>query len=112
MENEPKKVEITADSTESCATFVFHEEDHTVGNTLRYMLNRDEDVDFVGYSVPHPLERKMNLRVQVQENGSASGSLMQAMDGIVNLCNIVEAKYKGAMEKYEREHADSSEMEV
>lgn len=70
------------DST--CMTFVLHDEDHTLGNALRYMimkkyvrsLSRDwsctrpltlpnsPDVTFCGYSVPHPSESKINLRIQ------------------------------------------------
>ena len=46
------------------ATFTFHHEDHTIGNTLRYVLNKNPEVSFVGYSVPHPSEPKMNLRLQ------------------------------------------------
>ena len=48
----------------SSATFTLHNEDHTMGNTLRYMLNKKSEVMFVGYSVPHPAEPKMNLRLQ------------------------------------------------
>ena len=42
----------------------FYHEDHTIGNTLRYILNKKPEVTFVGYSVPHPAEPKMNLRLQ------------------------------------------------
>ena len=36
----------------------------SAGNSLRYVLNKDPQVSFVGYSVPHPSEPKMNLRIQ------------------------------------------------
>lgn len=40
------------------------DEDHTLGNALRHVLMQNAEVDFCGYSVPHPSEPKMNLRLQ------------------------------------------------
>lgn len=40
------------------------DEDHTLGNALRHVLMENKEVDFCGYSVPHPSEPKMNLRLQ------------------------------------------------
>ena len=40
------------------------DEDHTLGNALRHVLMQNDEVDFCGYSVPHPSEPKMNLRLQ------------------------------------------------
>ena len=48
------------------ATFIFHEEDHTLGNALRYILASKNEVEFVGYSMPHPSEQKMILRLQTK----------------------------------------------
>ena len=48
------------------STFVFENEDHTMGNAIRYVLAKNEDVDFVGYAVPHPAEPKMNIRLQTK----------------------------------------------
>jgi DNA-directed RNA polymerase I and III subunit RPAC2 len=57
-------------------------EDHTLGNALRFMLNKkyavhrvlplssvefrlcSRSVSFCGYSIPHPLETKLNVHVQ------------------------------------------------
>lgn len=62
---------------EQNVTVVFHGEDHTLGNSLRYVLAREfvhlhssflcsKDVDFAGYTVPHPAEAKMNIRIQTK----------------------------------------------
>jgi len=58
-------------------TFQIHDEDHTLGNALRYIImkkfvypvvgvdvNGSPDVEFCGYSIPHPSEPKLNLRIQ------------------------------------------------
>ena len=57
-------VEVEAGADAASATFTLHHEDHTMGNTLRYVLNKNPEVSFVGYSVPHPSEPKMNIRLQ------------------------------------------------
>ena len=57
-------LEVEAGGDGANATFTLHHEDHTMGNTLRYILNKNPEVSFVGYSVPHPSEPKMNLRLQ------------------------------------------------
>eukprot|EP01036_Dinobryon_divergens_P029961 gene29961-39137_t len=56
--------EVKAGSTPQSATFVFGNEDHTLGNALRYVLMKRPETDFCGYSVPHPYEPKMNVRLQ------------------------------------------------
>ena len=45
------------------ATYIFYDEDHTLGNAIRYMLVKRKDVEFCGYTIPHPSENKMNLRL-------------------------------------------------
>ncbi|CAN0181086.1 unnamed protein product, partial [Discosporangium mesarthrocarpum] len=60
------KFDVKAGGSESCATFVFGDEDHTLGNALRHVLMQQKEVDFCGYSVPHPSEPKMNLRLQTK----------------------------------------------
>ena len=84
----------TPESTEFSTTFVMREEDHTLGNAIRYALNQkyvvdtysilcvvlnfflfhtnftfpfgSPDVTFCGYSVPHPLENKMHVHIQTK----------------------------------------------
>ena len=68
---EPTKLDVGADNEQS-ATFAFENEDHTLGNSLRYMLMKSPHVAFCGYSVPHPSEPKMNLRLQT--NGEHAGA--------------------------------------
>lgn len=53
------------------------EEDHTLGNALRYIINKNEDVKFCGYSLPHPNEKKILLQIQM-----ASNCQMKAIDAL------------------------------
>ena len=50
-----------ADST--TATFHLYGEDHTLGNSLRYILAKAPTTSFVGYSIPHPSEHVIHLRI-------------------------------------------------
>lgn len=61
-----------ADNT--CATLVVMGEDHTLGNAFRYVLAKNKEVDFVGYSIPHPSEMKMNMRVQTKSQSDTAQS--------------------------------------
>jgi DNA-directed RNA polymerase I and III subunit RPAC2 len=47
-----------------CKTFLLIDEDHTLANSLRYLIMKNPDVLFCGYSIPHPSEAKVNFRIQ------------------------------------------------
>ena len=47
------------------ATYSFLNEDHTLGNLLRNVLVKNNKVEFCAYSVPHPSEPLMNVRLQL-----------------------------------------------
>ncbi|CAN4102258.1 unnamed protein product [Withania somnifera] len=49
---------------QSKATFSLTDEDHTLANALRFTLNQDPRVTFCGYSIPHPSDARVNIRVQ------------------------------------------------
>ena len=47
-----------------CTTFVMREEDHTLGNAVRFAIINWQEVEFCGYSVPHPSINTINIRIQ------------------------------------------------
>ncbi|XP_076920329.1 uncharacterized protein LOC143581422 [Bidens hawaiensis] len=49
---------------QSNSTFTLPNEDHTLANALRFTLNQDPRVTVCGYSIPHPSEERVNIRVQ------------------------------------------------
>jgi len=53
---------------DNAGTFTIWLEDHTVGHALRKQLLKNPHVVFAGYKVPHPLEHKMVMRVQVSRD--------------------------------------------
>lgn len=54
------------------------------------------DVTFAGYSVPHPHEPRMNLRVQTTGKPSTT-ALREGLDTLVSLCEHVEVAFDEAV---------------
>ena len=95
------KLKIISDKEEgefNC-TYTFRNEDHTLGNILRYMLMKDSNTLFCGYSIPHPSEDLMNIRLQTKEVDT-SKSMGLAMDRIIEIGDILSNKFKNALNDY------------
>eukprot|EP01038_Epipyxis_sp_PR26KG_P010994 gene10994-14768_t len=94
--------EVKQGATEFSSTFIFGNEDHTLGNVLRYILVNRPETEFCGYSVPHPYEPKMNVRLQCHEE-TASPSLEVLKNGFRDLeeiANIMDDKFTDALQNF------------
>ena len=58
------------------------------------------EVDFCGYSVPHPYEPKMNIRVQTQGNTPAIESLKIGLKEMEIMCNIIDEAFDNAVREF------------
>jgi len=63
----------------NCRTFVFKNEGHTLGNVLRSVIMQNPQVAFCGYSLPHPAEDQMHLRIQTVEGVDAQDALLKGL---------------------------------
>mmetsp|Transcript_7280 Transcript_7280/g.14929 ORF Transcript_7280/g.14929 Transcript_7280/m.14929 type:complete len:140 (-) Transcript_7280:4569-4988(-) len=81
------------DDDESHATYVFQKESHTLGNAIRYVLSRTRGVGFVGYSIPHPNEDKMHLRLQMLDGRSADEALCQGFKDLEEMILAVKNEF-------------------
>ena len=98
----------TADMT--ACTFAIRNEDHTLGNVIRHTLMQNEtNIEFAGYSVPHPSEPIVQIRVQTRNDNNnnknspttttatttkhqlytAPVALQEACDTVSKQCDIV-----------------------
>lgn len=77
-------------------TFVIRHEDHTIGNALRWVIARYEDVDFVGYTLPHPSEIKIHLRIQCKGPRTARQILKDALMELEALYAQMEESFVNA----------------
>ncbi|KAK9870321.1 hypothetical protein WA026_006407 [Henosepilachna vigintioctopunctata] len=88
---------------ESSKTFVFEDEGHTLGNALRYMIVNNPNVQFCGYTVPHPSESKMHLRIQMFK-GRAVDALKKGLEDLVKMCDHSLLVFNEEMSIYKSEH--------
>ena len=100
------------DSGDTCRTFIFQKENHTLGNALRHVLLMNPRVMFAGYSIPHPAEDQMNLRIQTVEDYPAQEALKQALIDLKALATMSKQKFLDAVTEYKQDHPDCTKTEV
>ncbi|KAF2200861.1 RBP11-like subunits of RNA polymerase [Delitschia confertaspora ATCC 74209] len=94
------RIRVLTGATETAASFQFEGEDHTLGNALRYIIMKNPDVEFCGYSIPHPSESKMNLRIQTYDGVSVYSVLEKGLNDLIDLCDVVTEKFTAARDAY------------
>ncbi|KAL6658658.1 hypothetical protein ACP70R_001624 [Stipagrostis hirtigluma subsp. patula] len=94
----------------SASTFSIVEEDHTLANSVRFVLNQDPRVAFCGYSIPHPADNKVNIRVQTTGD-PARDVLKDALQNLVVMCQHVRGTFDNAVDGY-RANKHAEEMDV
>ncbi|KPM36831.1 hypothetical protein AK830_g9739 [Neonectria ditissima] len=102
-EVEPQRVKILPGSTDTAASFEFIDEDHTLGNALRYIIMKNPDVEFCAYSIPHPSEPKMNIRIQTYK-GTAFDALKKGLGDLQEVCDVVADEFWTKRQAYNDEH--------
>ncbi|KAI1008099.1 hypothetical protein K3495_g141 [Podosphaera aphanis] len=95
-----QRISICAGSSETAASFQFKNEDHTLGNALRYIIMKNPDVEFCGYSIPHPSEPLMNVRIQTYEGTTAIEALEKGFDDLMDLCDIVAENFMKSRQEF------------
>ncbi|KAG4150461.1 hypothetical protein ERO13_D04G005500v2 [Gossypium hirsutum] len=83
----------------SPATFSLTDEDHTIANVVRFTLNQDPRVTFCGYSIPHPLEARVNIIVQTTGD-PAREVLKDACQNLMLMCRHVRCTFDKAVEDF------------
>ncbi|KAK9279032.1 hypothetical protein L1049_012707 [Liquidambar formosana] len=87
----------------SAATFSLTDEDHTLANSVRFTLNQDPRVAFCGYSIPHPSEARVNIRVQTTGD-PASEVLIDACRDLMQMCQHVRSTFDKAVVDFKMSH--------
>jgi len=91
-----EKIKILPQATSedgTSASFQILEEDHTLGNPLRYIIMKNPQVEFCGYSIPHPSENLLNIRIQTYGDITAVEALQKGLTDLMDLCDVVEEKF-------------------
>ncbi|GAB2282133.1 hypothetical protein Dimus_016687 [Dionaea muscipula] len=95
----------------SASTFSIAEEDHTLANALIFVLNKDSRVTFCGYSIPHPSEARVNIRIQTT-GAPASEVLKDACEILMQLCQHVRKTFTDAVAEFKEKNKATSPMDT
>ncbi|TDH71599.1 hypothetical protein CCR75_001046 [Bremia lactucae] len=98
----PKKLDVFLTTSDYSKTYVFHEEDHTLGNALRYILMRNPDVDFCGYTIPHPSEPMMHIRLQTRQGAPADEAMRAGLTDLRKVTSHIGDAYRKELKAFKR----------
>lgn len=59
------------------------------------------DVSFCGYTVPHPADTKMHLRIQTAKNGRAVDVLRRGLVDLEKVCDYTIESFDNAFKEYQ-----------
>ena len=85
------------------ATFVLAAETHTLGNSLRHELAQAPDVAFVGYSIPHPSESALHVRVQTRNGVTPAAAVVGALSSLSARAKDIGDAYAAAVMEFDVE---------
>lgn len=68
-----------------------------------FSLAYSSDVQFCGYTVPHPAESKMHFRIQMHE-GRAVDALKRGLEDMVKMCDHTLEVFDDEMLAYKTNH--------
>ncbi|KAF3403634.1 DNA-directed RNA polymerases I and III subunit RPAC2 [Penicillium rolfsii] len=116
-ENEPvnpilldeKRIVVLPGSTETSASFQFDGEGHTMGNALRYAIMKNPAVEFCGYTIPHPSDAKMHVRIQTNDTTTALEALEKGFNDLMDLCDVVTEKFTAARDQFKEDQVNRME---
>ncbi|KAL6231544.1 hypothetical protein BDW75DRAFT_219829 [Aspergillus navahoensis] len=106
---EQKRIVVLPGATDTAASFQFEGEGHTLGNALRYAIMKNPEVEFCGYTIPHPSESKMNIRIQTYDSTTAVEALEKGLDTLMDLCDVVTDKFTAARDEFNAGQANRME---
>jgi DNA-directed RNA polymerase I and III subunit RPAC2 len=91
----------------SSRTFAIGDEDHTLGNSLRHVLMNNAKVEFAGYSVPHPSEPVVHIRIQTTKESGIT-----AVDALKEGCATLYDQCAHALETLEEVLPETKEDRI
>ncbi|XP_034819854.1 DNA-directed RNA polymerase II subunit RPB11-a isoform X1 [Pan paniscus] len=90
-----KKISINKDfKVPNACLFTINKEDHTLGNIIKSQLLKDPQVLFAGNKVPHPLERKIIIRVQTTPDYSPQEAFTNAIADLISELSLLEERFR------------------
>lgn len=75
-------------------TFVFEDEGHTLGSLLTYVLESFPETEFCAYSIRHPSENKIYVRLKVKNGNSVEEVFKRGIQELNKVLNHVKKTFK------------------
>lgn len=89
-----KKVNCVLDpKTNNCGVFTIYAEDATLGHMLKTQLLKDDSVVFASYRMPHPLENKLELRIQTVDGCTPYSALYSSLHVLLNQATCLQRSF-------------------
>ncbi len=80
--------------------FRIENEDHTLGNLLTFILDKMPETEFCAYTIRHPTENVLYLRLKVKEGNDVIEVFRKGVVELKKALDIVENKFIKAMDTY------------
>jgi DNA-directed RNA polymerases I and III subunit RPAC2 len=102
------KVKILTSERAGCCTYEIRSESHTMGNALRWGLQKNKKVNFAGYTIPHPSENCLHLRVQTVELDEipTSKAMEESFETLENIIDHMMITYEDVVQKFLNHNSD------
>ena len=81
-EKQDKVIYQLEEKIENTGLFVVNGEDHTFGNAVKMMLLRNPKIRFVAYRKPHPLENKIEIKIQTNGDITPLAAFKEALKNL------------------------------
>ena len=77
---------------EGATDIVLFNEDDTLGNLITYQLFKNPNVDYAGYLIPHPLDRKVIIRIKTK-TGEATTHALNDINNLIKFIDKIKKKF-------------------
>ena len=81
-EGKSKVEQFKIEKIPNTSVFTIYLEDHTFGNAVKMMLLRNPKVRFVAFRKPHPLENKIEIKIQTNGDITPIAAFKEALKNL------------------------------
>jgi DNA-directed RNA polymerase I and III subunit RPAC2 len=86
--------------SEQSKSYSLLDEDHTLGNALRHVMMQDPNTEFCGYTIPHPSEPILHIRLQTNDTTTSDKTLVAGAKTLKNMCDHILTEYNRAVKDF------------
>jgi DNA-directed RNA polymerase subunit L len=81
--------------------FIFEKSDDTLGNVVQTYGIQDKDIHYIGYHIPHPLDRKLYIRLSLVNETAPRATyekkIISIMQRIISILEGLKSDYVKAV---------------